>query len=119
MRLKSGQKGGLYKNNHPWTSACQWAQASASNLYLIETSDVMVQGLYITQLQKCEFHYVTKVLVVITLAMESYSLQMFFQQHCCCRHRCRCHYQNQNFQNPVPHLSREYRILLELTGSSA
>lgn len=117
MRLKSGQKGGLYKNNHPWTSACQWAQASAFSLYLIETSEVMVLGLYITQSQKCEFHYVTKVLVVITLAMESYSLQMFFQQHCCCRHRCRYH--NQNFQNPVPRLSWEYRILLELTGSYA
>lgn len=115
MRLKSGHKRGLYKNNHPWMSACQWAQASASNLDLIETSDVTALGLYITQLQQCEFHYVTKVLVVITLAMESYSLQMFFQQHCCCCHQC-C-YHHQNFQIPMPRLSWEYRILLGLTGS--
>lgn len=69
LRLKSGQKWSPHENNNRWISFCQRAQASVSNLYHIDTSDVTALGLYIIQLQKCDFHYAIKVLVVITMPL--------------------------------------------------
>lgn len=117
IRLKSSPKLCLYECNNPWISVCQRDQASVSNLYHIQTSDVKILGLYIIQLQKCDFHYAVTALVVITQAILAADVSPSSTVAAAASFSG----QNVILSSPffsVPHLSCSHRVVSGLTGSA-